>query len=275
MVAGIAATSFFEAFTLGIFFSTFACSVGALLSAILENDESQEDSIEADLVEESDNIPDATDSSSERDCSLYEEGEDDVVDVDGGLYWETNPDTQGRSIDQTSEEELQRCYAGAQYDQFFMNQAGFEKCIDGSSSSESADEDAIDTIQHEAGTDEVPTKVNVIWHDSLAAIDAHYFTTTTKEQKDQTKSIPPPRKKMLKTKHTSHKPSESTKVDSTPRYVELSETEKDGALLLSKGLGAASCTFGFVANALRFSGETVAASGEEHFNFASVHWDVH
>ena len=263
IVAGVAATSFFEAFTIGIYLATLACSVGALLSAIFNEDESLDDSTE-DFVEETDIS--AIDSSSEDACSLYEEVEDDVVVID---HWEANPETQGRSIDLTTEEELQRCHAGAQYEKSFLNEESFDTCIaHGSSSGEGADEGAIDTdVQHEAdATAEEPTKVNVIWHDSLVAIDAHYFTTATKEQKDQTKSISLPREKMLRTSRGTQTP-KSKNVDSTPRYVELSESEKDGALLLSKGLGAASSTFGFVANALRFSGETVAASGEEHFIF--------
>jgi len=245
LIAGGAAANRYSLFTTvvaGTIFATVIVTVGVITSALFF-DESEEDF---------DNYLRKDDFKSVQTTNVESKG----CDLEEGVFGETDlsevSSDQSTFTDSTLRE-LQKCFAGKPSSEFVFIEPPNKTCSRDLPQYESSGFGVDHDFLH--GDNLVDTQVNnhhldserdelkrekivkLIWHDSHSATVNQYYTGKTYHQRQR-----------------------SNTQKASDQSFDLEDTEREGAMLLSNSFRVASLAFGLLGDAVRFAGESTAAS---------------
>ena len=256
IAGGAAATSAFSAVVVGTIFATFVVTIGAVTTALFFDDDLED----TYTYNQSDDL-DANDFNTKtviesKDCDLDES------------FFETTSSNQASldkgTFDDTTMRELKKCFAGKpSADMMFFTAVNIPNTCsrslpqyeysgfgidygllhdDYEVPSEVCDQLIVDeqSVSEEDNVEE-PKLIELIWHDSYSTAANSYYTTKMNNNQ---------RKRRARNR----------KVHVTDQSFDLEDTEREGAMLLSDTFKVTSTAFGLLADAVRFAGESTAAT---------------
>lgn len=252
IAGGAAATSAFSAVIAGTIFATAVITVGALASAFFfgNEDDSEYYYLDHDELYVREYKDDTRTELESKDCDL-----DDAFFDDKSSGSEIDQET----FDETTLYELQKCFAGkpSANVMFFSEPSSLNTCnrllpqydlsgfgIENDIPDHEGHSDVEITRQDQPAQhgEEQPKLVELIWHDSYSTAASNYYTTK------------------LNARRQNRNKSNRKIVISSDQSFDLEDTEREGAILLSDTFRVTSSAFGLLADAVRFAGETTAAT---------------
>ena len=275
VVSGAAATSAFAAVTTSAFIATLAVAVGSVVTVLFLDDTEDAELTDATFIETTEKN-DANDQEEirEEDCDIT--GKIDIVDINNKIVQQHEEPIATKKLTNFTMLELRRCYNGKtksplQFSQPYRNDmcvvytesdksTTFEGEVADHSDSTVPVDDMVNALEKAcvAGDCEtiVPSverlesnkRVNVVWHDPRVADGFKYLSDKVK-----------PKGKDHGNRFRQNSRSGRSNSQHDNDYADnLTDAEKEGALLLSQSFRVAASAFGVVADAVRFTGETAA-----------------
>ena len=257
IAGGAAATSAFSAVVVGTIFATFVVTIGAVTTALFFDDDlvgTEKNNLRDDLDTNDIHTGPKTDLES-KDCDLDESFFEVTTPNQSSLERETFDDATFR--------ELKKCFAGKpstslmifteldspntcsrslpqyEYSGFGIDHGLHE---DYEVPSEICDQlnSNEQPLSEEENADQ-PKVIELIWHDSYStAANSYYSTKMNNKQRRRN--------------------ARNRKVHVTGQSFDFEDTEREGAMLLSDTFKVTSTAFGLLADAVRFAGESTAAT---------------
>jgi hypothetical protein len=245
IAGGAAATSAFSALIAGTIFATVVVTVGAIVSVVVFGDEDVNYQLSND--------------------EFRVEGSTDTVnkfcDLDRAFFQESSTNRDGideNTFDESTMQELKKCFAGKPSAKvmFFAEPISENTCsrllpqydlsgfgIENESAEYVHEDNAVSSEEFDEYEEVEPPKlIELIWHDSYSTAANSYYTTRMNAKR--------PRR---------NKSNRKVAISSDQSF-DLEETEREGAILLSDTFRVTSTAFGLLADAVRFAGESTAAT---------------